>query len=171
MEYNNLFRLQDFFCNDNMTGILPQFNRDDLRKGKADDDKIYTQCRNVINGFLHGVITEKGIAVTNKSSAAVLRIVTACKMVLEAMFNNSESLLANISTNKRVYTSAASVSQIATLDTPQKKLKFLNEILDNINYNPEFQSQNSVPSFSDKPYEERQRAWQKRVGYKLRRVY
>ena len=62
MEYNNLFRLQDFFCNDNMTGILPQFNRDDLRKGKADDDKIYTQCRNVINGFLNGVITEKGIA-------------------------------------------------------------------------------------------------------------
>ena len=80
MEYNNLFRLQDFFCNDNMTGILPQFNRDDLRKGKADDDKIYTQCRNVINGFLNGVITEKGIAVTNKSSAAYPALLFAIRL-------------------------------------------------------------------------------------------
>lgn len=170
MRYNDFFQLQDFFCNDKLTGIIPQFDKRDLQKGKVDDDKIYTQCRNVINGFLNGTITASGISVTNKSSAAVLRVVTACKTILEAMFNSSESLLANISANKRVYTSAASISQIAELDTPQKKLKFLNEILDNINYNPEFKSQNSVQSFSNKPYEERQKAWQKRVGYKLRRV-
>lgn len=170
MKYNGFFCLQDFFCNNKLAGIVPQFDRRDIQKGKADDEKIYIQCRNVINGFLNGIITENGIVVTNKSSASVLRVVRACKSVLEAMFCNSESLLANISANKRVYTSAASVSQVAGFDMPQKKLKFLNEILDNINYNPEFGSQNSVRSFSNEPYEKRQRAWQKRVGYKLRRV-
>lgn len=168
MKYNNFFRLQDFFCNDRLSGILPQFDKRDLKNGIADDEKIYTQCRNVINGFLNGVITENGIVVTNQSSTSVLRIVKACKSVLEAMFDNSESLLANISANKRVYTSAASISQIAELDTPQKRLRFFNEILDNVNYNPEFKSPNSIPSHSAKPYRERQRAWAHRVGYKLK---
>lgn len=170
MKYNNFFRLQDFFCNDKLSGVLPQFDKQEARKGEISDEKIFSQCRNVINGFLNGIITDKGITVTNKSSASVLRVVVACKTILEAMFNNSGSLLKNIGENKRVYTSMSSVSQIAELDTPQKKMKFLNEILDNMNYNPEFNSQNSVRSFSNKPYEERQKAWEKRVGYKLRRV-
>ncbi|MCM1368282.1 MAG: hypothetical protein NC184_05700 [Roseburia sp.] len=160
--------MQDFFCNKRLSGIVPQFDKRDLERGEISDYKIYTRCRGVINGFLNGVITANGIAVSDKSSATVTRIVTACKSVLEAMFNNSASLLQNIRDNRRVYTTAASVSQIAELDDPSKKLKFLNEILDNINYNPEFNSQNSVRSYSTKPYQERQKAWARRVGYKLK---
>lgn len=115
-------------------------------------------------------ITANGIEVTGKTSASVMRIVTACKTVLEAMFNNSTSLLRNIRDNRRVYTSAASIAQIAELDDPRKKLKFLNEILDNMNYNPEFNSQNTIPSHSTNPYRERQKAWARRVGYKLKEI-
>ena len=70
--------------------------------------------------------------------------------------------------NKSVYTSVSSISQIVNMNTPQKKLCFLNEILDNINYNPDFNSQNSVRSHSGKSYGERQRAWMRRVGYRLK---
>lgn len=170
MRYNNFFRMQDFFCDKRLAGIVPQLNSKDIERGEISDYKIYTRCRSVINGFLNGTITANGIEVTGKTSASVMRIVTACKSVLEAMFNNSTSLLRNIRDNRRVYTSAASIAQIAELDDPRKKLKFLNEILDNMNYNPEFNSQNTIPSHSTKPYRERQKAWARRVGYKLKEI-
>lgn len=170
MRYNNFFRMQDFFCNKRLAGIVPQLDRRDMERGEISDYKIYTRCQSVINGFLGGTITPNGIEVIGKSNAAVTRIVRACKSVLEAMFNNSKSLLQNISDNRRVYTTASSISQIAELDATEKKLKFLNELLDNINYNPDFHSQNSVQSYSRKPYKDRQKAWARRVGYKLKEV-
>ncbi len=162
MQYNNYFRMQDFFCNEQLDGIVPQFNT----RSMSDED-IYSQCMKIICGFLGGTITGKDtISVSNKSSSNVVRIVTACKSVLEAMFDNVDSILQNVHSNQRVYTTVETFSQIVDFDTPEKKLKFLNELLDNINYNPEFKSLNSVKSYSPLPFQMRQKAWEKKVGYK-----
>ncbi len=168
MRFNNIFGMQDFFCNNSLSGIVPQVDKCDIERGELSEYKIFTCCQNVLNGFLNGILTDDGIVVINKSRSVVLRVVTACKSVLEAMFDNSQSLLRNIGENKSVYTSVSSISQIVNMNTPQKKLCFLNEILDNINYNPDFNSQNSVRSHSGKSYGERQRAWMRRVGYRLK---
>ncbi len=169
MRYHNYFRMQDFFCNDQLVGIVPQFDKRDLMRNEVSDETIYIQCRNVINGFLNGKVTSNGIEVRDMPIKSVMRIVTSCKYVLEAMFDNADSIIRNVRNNKRVYTTVETFSQIVDFDA-DKKLEFLNDILDNINYNPEFNSQNSVHSYSAMPYKERQRAWARRVGYKLKEV-
>lgn len=166
MKYNDSFGMRDFFCNEKLTGVVPQFNPKDLESDRLSEDKVFDRCKEVLNSFLGGEICGDKITVTGKSKSAVMSAVRSCAAVLESMFNNSEELIKGIKNNKKLYTTAASVSQVKGFADDGQKLKFLKEILDNINYNPDFNSQNSIASNSPVPYRERQEKWKKKVGYK-----
>lgn len=170
MRYNNKFGMRDFFCNKELTGIVPQIKPKDLESGKLSDYKICMRCRDVIKDFVGGAAKGYTITVEGKPKSTVLSAVRLCATVLEGMFNNSEELLDGIKSNKKLYTSAASISQVKGFVYNREKLKFLKEILDNMNYNPEFNSENSIASNSPVPYKERQEKWMKKVGYKTEQI-
>lgn len=166
MRYNDKFGMRDFFCNDELKGVVPQIKPKDLRADKLSDYKICMRCRDVLKDYLGGSAKGYTVTVEGKPKSSVLSAVRSCATVLEGMFNNSEQLLDGIRSNRKLYTSVASLSQVKGFNYNGQKLKLLKEILDNINYNPDFNSENSIASGSPVPYKERQEKWKKKVGYK-----
>jgi len=166
MRYNTRFTVRDMFCNERLKGVVPQLTKEDLTGEEMRDEQIFEQCRDILCNALGGTVTDGKITVDNKPKAAVLAVVRSYTPLLESMFGNLPSIAANIRKNTRLYTTVASISQLEHLETPKAKRALLRQILDNLNYNPDFNSPDCVPSASPLPFRERQEQWKKKVNYK-----
>ena len=160
MSYYNGFTMQDLFCNKKLDGVLPQFNKKDILKGDISETDIFSKCQELINGYLGGKIEGDKIIVEGKTQSQVRSILKACKLMLEAFFNNSTEILKGLKSNKKLYTSFVSVEQLKRMDAKGRN-KAVNEIMDNLLYNPDFVGDGKNPSFKRK-----QTMWKKKVGYK-----
>lgn len=166
MRYNSSFKMRDFFMNSKMESVFPQLNEKDLDKEESNDEDIALKVQTYLSKALGGSLSGDNIVIGNKSVSNVKSQIETLKFVAEGFTDNMQSIKANVKSNRKLYTTIASVDQIYELKDEKKKLDFFNEVQDNINYNPEFGSQNSVASFSTLPYKKRQEIWKSKVGYK-----
>lgn len=164
--------MKDLFQNKELSNILPQFKDEDLKNVQSFDwvnDKVKQYIQNALNAEIEG----EEIIVKGKKSN-VLQSLQRMKYTLEAFFNAMPSIVKNIRKNTKLYLPYSNLAQIKGLRTDEQKIKFLNSVLDNVNYNPDFRSlddRNIDIYNSGVPFEKRQAQWAEIVGYWRKKLW
>lgn len=170
--YNDRISMKDLFQNKELSNILPQFKDEDLKNVQFFDwvnDKVKQYIKNALNAEIEG----EEIIVKGKKSN-VLQSLQRMKYTLEAFFNAMPSIVKNIRKNTKLYLPYSNLAQIKGLRTDEQKIRFLNSVLDNVNYNPDFRSlddRNIDIYNSGVPFEKRQAQWAEIVGYWRKKLW
>lgn len=157
--------MQDLFMNKELKGLFPQFTKRDAQKNVFSfewiDKKVEDYLKKVFNGRKKG----EDIIIYGKFKEKYKQI-KAMKTLIEDMFNNIPAITKNIRKNTRLITPFQCVDQLKKITDPIKKIQVMEIIFDNINYNPDFQSQNRFTNTTRiNSYYTRQSLWLKSVGY------
>jgi hypothetical protein len=165
MTYNNIFKMRDLFANPALAKVFPQFERganlQNVYSFAQTERRVLEYLKNVFNG----AITGEGKLTVKGKHKDVLRRLTQLQGAIEELFNSMPSVVKNLRNNTKLYLPYATLSQIGSLNTPYKKYMAMRAVLDNIRYNPDFNSQSSIKNPSAQ-YMKQQNAWKKKVGFK-----
>jgi len=165
MQYNNKFSMKDLFMNKELKKLFPQFTKKDGLKNVYSfewiDKKVEEYLRNAFNGRKQG----DEIIIQGKFKERFKQIKDMQTMI-EDLINNIPAITKNIRHNTRLITPFQCIDQLKQITDPQKKVQVMQIVLENINYNPDFRSQNRFRSeIKSMSYYQRQDLWLKSVGY------
>ncbi len=163
--YNNRFTMRDFFMNTSLAGMFPQFDKNDLSNEALSDEKIFSKALEFFSKALNGSIIGNSIALRGSSTDKAAAQLRSVKWIFEGFYDNRENIINNINRNSKIYTTVPSIGYLQSMKDPMEKLKIYGMLFENINYNPDFKSQNSLAVNSALPYSRRQQLWMKKVGY------
>lgn len=169
--YNDRTSMKDLFQNKELSNILPQFKDEDLKNVQSFDwvnDKVKEYIKNALSAEIDG----EEMVVKGKKSK-ILQSLQRMKYTLEAFFNAMPSIVKNIRKNTKLYL-PYNLAQIKGLRTDEQKILLLNNILDNVNYNPDFRSlddRNIDIYNSGVSFEKRQAQWTEIVGYWRKKLW
>lgn len=160
MRYNTLFKMQDLFMNPKLANIFPQFDKNTRNVYSFADieRRVKEYLKNVLKGATEG---QDGLIV-NGNKRVVLRQVRGLKTAIEALFNNIPSIAKNLRGNTKLYLPYATLGQIASLSTFEEKLKAIQAIIENLRFNPDFNTVQSIQA----NYQRKQNIWKRKVKYK-----
>lgn len=165
MQFNEKFGMKDLFMNKELKGIFPQFNKKDRLQNVYSfqwvENKIAQYIKQVFNGYIRN-----GDVYVRGKYRQTYKEIKAMKQVLEDMFNNMPAITKNIRKNTKLITPFQCVDQLKEIQDPKKKLMAMQIVFDNLNYNPDFQSQNRFSTLATRTdYFKRQQIWMQAVGY------
>lgn len=166
MIYNNHFKMQDLLANPSLQSVFPQFKCGVFIKNVYSFAEVAHWISEYLINAFSGLLTGDGELVIKGMYKTRFKQISALKPIIEGFFNNIPSVAKNIRSNTKLYTTFATLGQIADIKSPSGKIAALKQIIDNINYNPDFNSQNSVTNKSPIPFQKRQENWKIKVGYK-----
>ena len=151
--------MQDLFQNRKLKNILPQFYKKDGLKNVYSfrwvEEKIASYLKSV---FKAKVVDDKLIVQGKKREK--IEAIKQFKGILEDMFNNIPSLTKNIRKDTRLLLPIDNLESLKQAKTVGDKLQIMEYVLDNIKYNPDFQTKQKVTPL----YVKEQRQWLKKVG-------
>lgn len=161
MQYKDKFTMQDLFQNRKLESLLPQFYKKDGLKNvysfKWVEEKITKYVKSVLKAKIVG--DELFVKGNHKTTMQQLN---RLKQVLESMFNNIPSITKNIRKNTRLFLPIESLDELKQIKRTDCKLKVLEWVLENVQYNPAFETkQKSTPL-----HIKEQERWLKKVGLK-----
>ncbi len=169
MQYNDKFGMQDLFMNKELKSIFPQFTRQDGLKNVYSfawiDKKVEDYIKNTFGGRRVG-----DEIIINGKFKEKFKQIKGMQTLIEDMFNNIPAITKNILKNTKLITPFQCIDQLKQIQDPMKKVQVMQIIFDNLNYNPDFQSENRFRS-ERKPFDyyKRQEMWLKKVGYHNKR--
>lgn len=168
MQFNNKFSMKDLFMNKELKHLFPQFTKREELKNVYSFSWVDKKITNYLKAALNGRMRNGDIVVNGKYKEK-FNEVKSLKEVLEGLFNNMPSITKNIRKNTKLFTPFQSIDQLKQISSLRKKLQIMQIIFDNINYNPDFQSENRITQSKDKVYLRKQQHWLKSVGYYQKR--
>lgn len=170
MQFNDNFTMKDFFMNKELKGLFPQFTKKDGLKNVYSFEWVNNKVADYIKKVFGGRKSGEDIIIEGKHKER-LKQIKAMKKLIEDMFNNIPAITKNIRYNTRVITPFKSIDQLKEITDPVKKIQIMQIIFDNLNYNPEFLSQDRFSSCSRSlDFFKRQEIWLNSVEYfKIRR--
>lgn len=165
MQYNNKFGMQDLFMNKQLKSLFPQFTKKEGLKNFYSFEWVNKKVEDYLKNVFGGRKSGDEIIIKGKYKDKYKQIKGMQKLI-EDMFNNIPAITKNIRKNTKLITPFQCVDQLKEIQDPQKKIQAMQIIFDNLNYNPDFQSQNRFASLSGKKdFDIRQEKWLKSVGY------
>ena len=168
---NNKLKMKDLFQNPKLASIFPQFKEDEIYQNIQSEKYIQEKVKQYLENALGGQFLGGNLTISGKKED-IFQKVQVFKYTLEGFFNNLQSITRNLRRNTAVYTPFNNVQDILMMSTNEQKIMALNIILNNINYNPDFKSENSVQVYNSKlSFIQRQEIWKRKVGYKQGRNY
>ncbi len=164
MQFNNKFGMQDLFINKELKQIFPQFTKKDKLKNVYSFEWVDKKVSDYIKSAFNGRKVGDEIIIKGKFKDK-FREIKALKPLLEDMFNNMPSITKNIRKNTKILTPFQSIEQLKNVTDPKSKMMVMQIILDNINFNPDFQSENRISKLKTPSYLRKQQKWLTSVGY------
>lgn len=165
MQCNNKFTMKDLFMNKELKNLFPQFTKKDGLKNVYSLEWVTKKIEDYLKNVFGGRRSGDEIIIKGKHKDK-LKQIKGMQTLIEDMFNNIPAITKNIRKNTKLITPFQCVDQLKQITDPQKKIQVMQIIFDNLNYNPDFQSQNR---FSNQDYRldylKRQEIWLKSVGY------
>lgn len=165
MQCNNKFTMKDLFMNKELKNLFPQFTKKDGLKNVYSLEWVTKKIEDYLKNVFGGRRSGDEIIIKGKHKDK-LKQIKGMQTLIEDMFNNIPAITKNIRKNTKLITPFQCVDQLKQITDPQKKIQVMQIIFDNLNYNPDFQSQNR---FSNQGYRldylKRQEIWLKSVGY------
>jgi len=170
MQFNDKFSMKDLFMNKELKGLFPQFSRKDKLQNVYSFEWVEKKVAEYIKSVFNGRMRNGEVIIPGKYKQRYKEI-CAMKSLIEDMFNNMPAITKNIRSNSRLITPFKSVDQLKEINDPIKKMQVMQIIFDNLNYNPEFRSQDRFTSqVSGLDFFKRQQIWLNSVEYfKIRR--
>lgn len=159
MQYSNKFTMQDLFQNRKLANILPQFYKRDGLKNVYSFQWVEEKVKSYVKSVLRAKIVGEELIVRGKHREKIKEI-RRLKTVIESMFNTMPSITKNIRRNTRLLLPIESVEEFKQVKTMEGKLQVMEWIVENIKYNPEFQTKQKSTSL----YIKEQKRWMKKVG-------
>lgn len=148
-----------------MEGILPQFERGVKVQNVYSFAEVESRVLKYLAGALNGTITGDGELVVNGKQQAVLSRVRQLQPLIEAFFNNMPKVAAAVRQNKSFYLPYANRKQIEETQTAAGKVKVMQSVMDNFQYNTELGSLNSIKKEPSDTFTRKKRQWEQKVGY------
>lgn len=174
MQFNDKFGMQDLFMNEELKGLFPQFLKTDSQKNVFSYEWIDKKVTDYIKSVFNGTKTKDGEIEISGKFDDIYKQISAMKGLIENMFDNMPAITKNIRKNTKVFLPFQSIEQMKNISDPVDKMRVMQIIFDNLNYNPDFKSEDrfSNKQFNDNFYK-RQDLWLKSVGYynKRRKKY
>lgn len=165
MQFNNKFGMQDLFMNKELKGLFPQFTKKDGLKNVYSFDWISKKVEDYLKSAFNGRRSGDEIIIKGKFKDKFKQI-KGMQTLIEDMFNNIPAITKNIRKNTKLFTPFQSVDQLKEIKEPNKKIQVMQIIFDNLNYNPDFQSQNRFSNQGSRlDYFKRRDLWLKSIGY------
>jgi len=169
VQFNDKFGLKDLFMNKELKGLFPQFKKKDRLQNVYSFEWIEKKIADYIKSAFNGRKSGDEIIIPGKFKDKFKEI-KAMQTMLEDMFNNMPAITKNVRKNTKLITPFQCVEQLKEIQDPRKKIQAMQIVLDNLNYNPDFQSQNRFRSeIMPHDYYRRQQIWMKTVGYNNKR--
>lgn len=159
MQYSNKITMQELFQNRKLANILPQFYKRDGLKNVYSYKWVEEKVKSYVKSVLRAKIVGEELIVRGKHREKIKEI-RRLKTVIESMFNAMPSITKNIRRNTRLLLPIESVEEFKQVKTMEGKLQVMEWILENIKYNPDFQTKNKITPL----YIKEQRRWMKKVG-------
>ena len=172
-QFNKHLTMDALFRNPQLKHVLPQFPRNQALRNVYSFAEITRRVKVYLRGTLGGRNDPEteGLLVRGKHSA-VLKQVEQLAVMLEQFFSAVPQVVKNIRQGTPLYTPYSSVAEIKGMKGKAglpRKTELMQCVLDNINYNPEFNSLNSVTKYPPRTFDTEQLAWLRKVGYKVNR--
>lgn len=159
MQYSNKITMQELFQNRKLANILPQFYKRDGLKNVYSYKWVEEKVKSYVKSVLRAKIVGEELIVRGKHREKIKEI-RRLKTVIESMFNAMPSITKNIRRNTRLLLPIESVEEFKQVKTMEGKLQVMEWIVENIKYNPEFQTKQKSTSL----YIKEQKRWMKKVG-------
>lgn len=169
VRFNEKFSMQDLFMNKELKGLFPQFTRRDKLQNVYSFEWVDKKVAEYIKSVFNGKITNGEVIIKGKHKER-LKQIKGMQRLIEDLFNNMPAITKNIRKNTKLITPFQCIDQLKNISDPLQKMKVMQIVFDNLNYNPNFQSQNRFRSeFLPNEYYRRQALWMKMVGWNKRR--
>ena len=165
MQFNDKFSMKDLFMNKEMKNLFPQFTKKDGLKNVYSFAWVDKKVAEYIRSVFGGRIVENEVIIPGKHKQR-LKEIKAMQKLIEDMFNNMPAITKNIRHNSRLITPFQCIDQLKEIKEPKQKIQAMQVIFDNLNFNPEFKSENRFKTISkDRNFAKKQEKWFKEVGY------
>lgn len=165
-KYNNNLKMRDLFMNPNLDGIFPQFEKGEKLQNVYSFAKTEERVRKYLVKALIGKITTDGAIAVNGKHQAVLNRVRALQAVIEGFINNTPKVVQALRNNTPLYLPYATLKQLEDTKTIAGKIKAMQAVMDNFQYNAELGSLNSVKNEKPDQFNRNKQKWEKKVGYR-----
>lgn len=172
-KYNNLLTMEQLFRNPKLGKVLPQFPKKMPLRNVYSGAEITSRAQKYIVRALGGSVTGEGEITIKGKQTEVLSRVRQLKPLLESFFNSMPALVSNLRKNTNVFTTYSSAGQIEGIRGKvhiDEKAALLKDVLDNINFNPAFNSQNSITKLPPSEFAREQARWFKKVGINIKTI-
>ena len=159
MQYNNKFTMQDLFMNKKLEKVLPQFKSKREAKKVNSARWVEEKVKSYIQSVLGGVFVDDTLIIKGKH-AKKLKEIERLQIVLIRMFYNIEHIAQGVQKNIPLLLPIDSLEAISKRRATSRKLQLMEWVLENIEYNPDFENNIKKTPLHVKEQE----WWLKKVG-------
>jgi len=164
MKYNNKMTTNTLFKNEQLQNIVPQFPDHMPLQNLYSNAEIRRRVKEYLIGALGGQDTNDNITVEGDPNQ-ILAQVQSLKTLMEQFFNSMPSLVKNLRRDTKLYTRYSNIGQLRNIKKVEQKTALMQDIVDNINFNPEWASENRLTKYSRQEFARKQQEWANKVGY------
>lgn len=156
--------------NARLAGVFPQFETGE-RLGNDSSAQTVERVRDYLVAALNGKLTADGDIAIKGKQQTILRRVRALQAAIEGFVNNMPKVAKALRNNTPLYLPYATFKQLEKIKTTAAKIKVMREVMDNFQYNSEFDALNSIKQEKPEQFAQSKKEWEKKVGYRrLKRV-
>ena len=159
MQYNNKFTMQDLFQNRKLANVLPQFYKKDGLKNVYSFQWVEDKVKRYLKVVFKAKVVDDTLVIRGNHREKIKEI-KRLKTVIESMFNDMPSITKNIRKNTKLILPIDNLESLKQVKTMDGKLQIMEFVLDNVKYNPDFQTKQKITPL----YLKEQRRWLKKVG-------
>jgi len=161
-KYNNKLTA-GIFRDESLKDIIPYLPKELPLQNIYSNAEIKRRVKEYLIGALPG--TADADILVEGNPYKVLEKVKELKPIMEQFFNSIPSIVKNIRRNTKIYSQMSSVAKLKQTKSIDKKTQLMQDIVDNINYNPEWGSENRLSKLPQYEFAKKQMEWASKVGY------
>lgn len=153
--------MRDLFSNPKLAGVFPQF---DTNSSTLSFAEIQKKVCDYLAAALNGTVTGDGTLSVNGNPQTVLNRVRQLQPLIESLYNNIPKVTQALKNNTALYLPYATRKQIEDIQGTDGKIKALQAVMDNFQYNDELGALNSVKREKPEQFARNKNAWAQKVG-------
>lgn len=158
--------MRDLFMNPKLAGVFPQFEKGEKMQNVYSFAKTEERVCKYLAKALNGTMTADGTIAVKGKQQAVLSRVRALQAVIEGFINNTPKVVQALRKNTPLYLPYATLKQLEDTKTTSAKIKAMQAVMDNFQYNAELGALNSVKKEKPEQFNRNKSKWEKKVGYR-----
>lgn len=149
-----------------LAGVFPQFKRGEKLQNVYSFAEVERRVQEYLVSALNGTVTGGGEIMVRGKHQEVLSRVRQLQPLIESFFNSTPKVVSALCGNVPLYLPYATQNEIKNITTTAGKIKAMQAVLDNLQYNTDLGALNSIKHESPAQFVRNKRKWEAKVGYR-----